>query len=161
LIVEGDDAFRGCALLIQQELLDIGIKMTVKPLPFSVVYEKFLSRKKFDAFLLPMISDDPDKNYTWWHSSQINGGFNVFSYRNKEVDELLERGRTTLDKEERSRIYHQFQREIHEDPPGIFLFWRDHLIGIHERFRGVRISPAGILSNINEWYVPKEEQKYR
>lgn len=161
LIVEGDDAFLGCALLIQQQLLDIGIRMTVKPISFSAMYEQFLSTKQFDAALLAMISDDPDKNYTWWHSSQISGGFNVFSYRNKEVDELLDNGRTTLDNEERSRIYQQFQREIHEDPPGIFLFWRDHLIGIHERFRGVRISPAGILSNINEWYVPKEEQKYR
>ncbi len=161
LAVEGDDIFRGCALLIQQQLLDIGIRMTVRPIPFSAMYEKFLSTKKFDAALLVMISDDPDKNYLWWHSSQIDGGFNVFSYRNRKVDEFLDRGRTALDSEERREIYHQFQKEIHEDPPGVFLFWRDHLIGIHKRFRGVRIGPAGILNNINEWYVPNGDQKYR
>ena len=97
----------------------------------------------------------------WYHSSQIGQAFNVFSYRNKRVDELLDKGKTTLDREERKKIYHQFQREIFVDPPGVFLFWRDYLIGIHKRFRGVKVSPAGILSNINEWYVPKEEQKYR
>jgi len=161
LIVEGDDIFRKCALLVQQQLLEIGIRMKIKPLSFSVMYEKFLSTKEFDAFLLPIVSNDPDTNYAWWHSSQINGGFNVFSYKNEKVDELLDKGRITLDREEREKIYHRFQREIHDDPPGVFLFWRDDLIGIHKRFRGVRLSPAGILSNINEWYVPKGEQKYR
>ena len=161
LIVEGDYVARECALQIQQQLLDIGIRMKVKPLSFPTMYERFLSTKKFDASLLTILSDSPDRNYAWWHSSQINGGFNVFSYRNKMVDELLDRGRTTLDREERRRIYHQFQKEIYEDPPGIFLFWRDYLIGIHKRFRGVKVSPAGIFNHINEWYVPKEEQKYK
>lgn len=161
LIVEGDDVARECALQIQQQLLDIGIKMNVNPLPFAIIYEKFLSTKKFDTSLLTIFSDNPDRNFAWWHSSQIDHGFNVFSYRNKKVDELLDKGRTTLDRGERMRIYHRFQGEIHNDPPGVFLFWRDYLIGIHKRFRGVRIGPAGIFNNITEWYVPKEEQKYR
>jgi len=161
LIVEGDDVAEACALVIQQQLLDIGIRMKAKPLPFPTMYENFLFARKFDASILSIISDDPERNYMWWHSSQIGQGFNVFSYKNRKVDELLDKGRTTLDREERRRVYHQLQREIYDDPPGVFLFWRDYLIGIHKRFRGVRLSPAGILNNINEWYVPKEEQKYR
>lgn len=161
LIVRGDDVVRKCALQIQQHLLDLGIRMKVKLLPFQDMYEKFLSTRKFDAALLTILSDDPDRNYAWWHSSQNNGGLNFFSYKNQKIDELLEKGRTTLDKEKRREIYYQFQREIHDDPPGIFLFWRDYLIGIHKRFRGVRISPAGILNHVSEWYVPKEEQKYK
>ncbi len=160
LIVKGDDVSWKSALLIQQQLLDMGISMRVNPLSFPT-YENSLLKKKFDATLLSIISDDPDRNHAWWHSSQIDHGFNVFSYRNKRVDELLERGRTTLNKEERKEIYHQFQREFYEDPPGIFLFWRDYLIGLHKRFRGVKVNPTRILSNINEWYVPEEEQKYR
>jgi peptide/nickel transport system substrate-binding protein len=160
LTVKGDDVSSECALQIQQQLLDIGIKMKVKPLPL-LSYENSLLTKRFDAALLTMISDEPDKNYAWWHSSQVDHGFNVFSYKNRKVDELLDRGRTTMDGKKRKGIYQQFQREIYDDPPGVFLFWRDYLIGIHKRFRGVRIGPAGIFSNINEWYVPKEEQKYR
>ncbi len=161
LIIEGDDVSRECALQIQHQLLDIGIRMKVNALPFPNMYENFLSKKNFNSCLLPFISDEPDRNYMWWHSSEIDHGFNVFSYRNNKVDELLNRGRTTLDREERKKIYHQFQREIYDDPPGIFLFWRDHLIGIHKRFRGVRLNPARIFNHINEWYVPEEEQKYK
>lgn len=161
LIVKGDDVSYKCALLMQEQLLDIGIMMKVNPVPFPVIYERFLSTKKFDASLLTIVSNDPDKNYAWWHSSQIDHGFNVFSYRNEKVDELLEKGRITLDREERKKIYFQFQKEMYDDPPGIFLFWRDYLIGIHKRFKGVKVSPTGIFNNINEWYVPKEEQKYK
>jgi peptide/nickel transport system substrate-binding protein len=161
LIVEGDEVSRESALIIQQQLLDIGVRMKVKPVTFSMMYERFLSSKKFDASLLSIISDHPERNHMWWHSSQIDHGFNIFSYRNKKVDDDLDRGRTTLDRKERREIYHHFQREIHSDPPGVFLFWRDYLVGINKRFRGVKISPAGILNHINEWYVPKEEQKYR
>lgn len=161
LSVQTDDVAQECSLQMQQQLMDIGILMEVKAFPFSTMYEKFLLTKKFDASLLSIISDDPDKNYLWLHSSQIDHGFNVFSYRNEKVDELLDKGRTTLDREERKKIYHRFQREIYNDPPGIFLFWRDYLIGVHRRFKGVRVSPAGILNHIDDWYVPKEEQKYR
>jgi peptide/nickel transport system substrate-binding protein len=161
LVVEGDDVARGSALQIQQQLVDIGIRMKVTPLPFSMMYEKFLSTKKFDACLLTILSDSPDRNYAWYHSSQIDHGFNVSSYKNQRIDDLLEQGRTTLDEEKKKKIYHRFQEEIHDDPPGVFLFWRDYLIGIHKRFRGVKVSPAGVLNHINEWYVPREEQKYR
>jgi len=160
LIVKGDDVSWKSASLIQQQLLDIGIRMRVNPLSFPT-YENSLLKKKFDAALLSIISDDPDRNFAWWHSSQIDRGFNVFSYRNKKVDDLLNKGRITLDREERKGIYYQFQREIYDDPPGVFLFWKDYLIGIHKRFRGVRFSPVRILNHINEWYVPEEEQKYR
>lgn len=160
LILEGDDVSRKSALHIQQQLMDVGIGMKIQPSSFSE-YEDSLLTRKFDAALLSIISDDPDKNSLWWHSSQIDRGLNVFSYRNKKVDKLLDKGRATLDREKRKGIYHQFQREIYDDPPGIFLFWRESLIGLHKRFKGVKLKPAGILNNITEWYVPKEEQKYR
>jgi len=160
LIVRGDDVSRKSGLHIQQQLLEIGIPMKVNPVSFPN-YENSLLTKKFDTAFLSIISGDPDRNYAWWHSSQINGGLNVFSYKNEKVDVLLDKGRTTLETEKRKIIYHQFQKETYEDPPGIFLFWRDYLVGINKRFRGIRIGPAGTLSHINEWYVPKEEQKHR
>ena len=160
LIVKGDNVSWKSALLIQQQLLDLGIMTKVNPLPFPT-YENSLLTRRFEATFLSITSDEPDKNYAWWHSSQINGGFNVFSYKNKRVDEFLEKGRITLDMEERKEIYHRFQREIYDDPPGVFLFWRDYLIGIHRRFRGVRLSTAGIFYNINELHVPKDERKYK
>ncbi len=157
---EGDDMLMQCALLIQQFLLDIGVEITVEVIPvFNFIAN--LNNKNFESGLMYIISgNEPDNNYIVWHSSQIEEGKNVFSYRNQKVDRLLEEGRTTLNQAKRKEIYYQFQREMLEDPPGIFLFWREELSGIHKRFRGIKIDPMEILRNVHEWWVPKEEQKY-
>ncbi len=155
----GDGVKEKTLLLIQQQLLDLGIRMKMRF--FSAADIGFLYRKEFEAHFPEIFArGDPDLSYRHWHSSQIEKGFNVSSYHNPIVDRLLEEGRTELDQEQRKAIYFRFQEEILKDPPGIFLFWTNYLVGIHQRFKGVRVSPIGPFANIREWYVPKAEQRY-
>ena len=156
----GDDIKQKALLLIQQQLLDIGIGMKIAL--FDAADTGFLFRKKFQAFLPEIAArGDPDFSYKHWHSSQIERGVNVSSYRNREVDRLLEDGRAEFDQERRKALYYTYQEEILKDPPGIFLFRTNYLVGVHQRFKGVQISPVGPFANIREWYVPKAEQRYK
>jgi len=155
----GDDIKQKTALIIQQQLLDIGIRIHV--VLFDGSDPGFLFKKRFDAHFPEILArGDPDVSYKYWHSSQINAGFNVSSYRNEKVDRLLEAGRAEFDPQKRKEIYFNFQKEILDDPPGIFLFWTNYLVGVQKRFKGVKISPVGPFANIREWYVPKAEQRY-
>lgn len=155
----GDDLKQKTLLLIQQQLLDIGIRMTIRL--FDAADTDFLFKKKFDAHFPEVTArGDPDFSYRYWHSSQIQKGFNVSSYQNAKVDRLLEEGRTEFDQENRKDIYFRYQEEMLRDPPGIFLFWTNYLVGVHKRFKGVKISPVGPFANIREWYVPKAEQRH-
>lgn len=156
---KGDDLKHKALVVVQQQLLDIGVIIKVKL--FGADDLGFLFERNFQAhFPEIMARGDPDFNYKYWHSSQIKEGFNVSSYQNAKVDRFLEEGRTEFDQERRKAIYLEFQKEILQDPPGIFLFWTNYLVGVHERFKGVKISPVGPFANIREWYVPKAEQKY-
>lgn len=69
------------------------------------------------------IPPDPDQ-YGFWHSTQTQT--NITKFRNtkesQRIDKLLEDGRRTLDKEERKKIYVDFQRFLLEESPVIFLF---------------------------------------
>ena len=67
-------------------------------------------------------SIDPDQ-YFMWHSSQPT---NFTRYKNTRIDSLLEKGRKTLDFEERRTIYQEFQQFLLEDPPAIFLRYLDN-----------------------------------
>jgi len=155
----GDDIKQKTLLVIQQQLLDIGIR--VKVVLFDATDPDFLFRKQFDAHFPELLAKgDPDINYKFWHSSQIDGGFNVSSYRNGAVDRLLDEGRTEFDSEKRKAVYSKFQKEMHDNPPGVFLFWTNYLVGVQKRFKGVTVSPEGPFANIREWYVPKAEQRY-
>ena len=155
----GDDLKSKALPIIQEQLLEIGIKTTAKVFDASDL--GFLYKKEFESFFVDIFSGgDPDSNYRFLHSSQIEKGLNFFRYKNNQIDQLLDRGRSTYDPKERRAIYYAFQEELLQDPPGIFLFWGNRSIAIHKRFRGVNHSAPGLLYNIREWYVPKEEQKY-
>ncbi len=157
----GDDLKQKSILLIQQYLMGIGIKMQVSLVDAANI--DFLFKKQFQAaFVETLAAGDPDFSYNFWHSSQIERGFNWSSYRNEQVDRLLEEGRTEFDREKRKIKYFKYQEEIFKDPPGIFLFWTNYLVGINGRFKGVKFSSAGgPFAKIHEWYVPKDEQRYK
>jgi peptide/nickel transport system substrate-binding protein len=66
------------------------------------------------------VPQDPDQYY-FWHSTQKEG--NIGNYKNVKIDLLLEQGRSTINIEERSKIYQEFQKIIQDDPPALFLYY--------------------------------------
>ncbi len=62
---------------------------------------------------------DPDGNvYNYCHSS---GGLNRGSYKNTEVDRLLEQTRAVSDTGERKRLYTQVSKLVTDDAPHVFI----------------------------------------
>lgn len=73
----------------------------------------------FDVFLgILEVPPDPDQ-YPLWHSTQKET--NITHYNNPKIDKLLEDGRKAQNKEERLKIYADFQRYLVEDAPVKFL----------------------------------------
>ncbi|MFC1710051.1 ABC transporter substrate-binding protein [Patescibacteria group bacterium] len=74
----------------------------------------------FDAFLAIFdVPYDPDQ-YSIWHSTQNIS--NISRYKNPRIDKLLEDGRNEIDRDERMKIYLDFQRFLVEDSPAAFLY---------------------------------------
>lgn len=62
-----------------------------------------------------------------WHSSSIGkGGSNYISYKNPEVDKLIDEGRSELDQKKRTAIFKKVYGLIADDVPYIFLFNRKY-----------------------------------
>ncbi len=61
---------------------------------------------------------DPDQ-YLFWHSTQSRT--NLTKINNPRIDKLLEEGRQTFDQQERKKIYQEFQKDLLEECPAIFL----------------------------------------
>lgn len=66
------------------------------------------------------VPSDPDQYY-FWHSTQTIG--NIGNYKNVKIDKFLEDGRSTIDVKERKKIYYDYQKNIIDDPPAIFLYY--------------------------------------
>jgi peptide/nickel transport system substrate-binding protein len=158
---QGNEVRAKCAEIIQRRLADIGIKVKIRIVEWAAFINEFINKKRFDATILGWtVTLDPDL-YDVWHSSKTKPGeLNFISYRNEEVDRLLEEGRSTFDRRERKRCYDRIQEILAEDQPYTFLYFPDALPIISARFRGIEPAPLGIGYNFIKWYVPETEQRY-
>jgi len=85
--------------------VNISIQNQIKPDNFQAVL----------AFAA--IPQDPDQ-YEFWHSTQAN---NITQINDPKLDKLLEEGRQTFDIQKRKEIYLEFQKNLLEESPAIFL----------------------------------------
>ena len=159
---QGNEARIKTAQIIQRRLADIGVKVKLKVLEWSVFLSEFIDQRNFEAILLGWgLGLDPD-NFDIWHSSKTRKGeFNFIGYKNIEVDSLLEEARRTFDQEERKICYQRIHEIIYDQQPYMFLYVADSLSIVHARFQGVRAAPIGIRYNLIDWWVPHDRHRYR
>ena len=147
------------AKLFKDAAAKVGVDIIADPYEWSVFVER-LQNHEFDALVIGSggtVESDP---YQHFHSSQIaDRGDNRTSYSNPEVDALLDQARRTLDEDKRYPLYHRFHRLIHEEQPFTFLYIRPERVFLHRRFENVNMHKLGL--NQFEWYVPKNNQKYK
>ncbi len=159
---QGNDTRARTAEIIQRRLKEVGIDVKIRIVEWAAFIKEFIEKKKFEATILGWtITQDPDI-YDVWHSSKTKPGeLNFVSFKNAEVDALLENGRRRFDQEERRKIYWRIQEILAEELPYVFLYVPDALPVVQARFKGIEPAPAGISYNLIKWYVPRAEQRYK
>ncbi len=158
---QGNEERVKTAVIIQAQLKELGIDMRVRTVEWAVFFSQFVNTGFFDAVILGWtVPQDPDV-YDVWHSSRMSpSGLNFMKYSNKEVDELIEKGRATFDRALRKRCYDRIQEILHEDQPYCFLYVPYSLPAVQKRFQGLEVAPAGITWNFDQWWVPKARQRH-
>lgn len=159
---QGNKQREMAGLIIQQRLKDVGIRVKVRSIEWAAFLKEFVDKKNFEAIILGWsIPLDPDL-YDVWNSSKTKPGeLNHISYKNEEMDRLIDEGRYTFDQAKRKVAYDRIQELLKEDAPYVFLFVPDALPAVAARFQGIVPAPAGIGYNFIKWYVPKSRQKYQ
>ncbi|MEM6749947.1 MAG: ABC transporter substrate-binding protein [Planctomycetota bacterium] len=136
-----------------------GVVMEVDPTDWNILIQN-LDERKFDAVSLgwsATVEGDPKQIF---HSESIDGGGdNAVAYANPEFDAVIDQARQTMDRDARMALWRQAHRLLHEDQPYTFLFTRQQVQMVHERFEGDRPSPLG-LTGREGWYVPQAKQRY-
>ncbi len=142
------------------ELKKIGIEGTMKVIdraPFHVAMRKGDYSISFRG-----AHSDPyewdEAYYMYLHSSEI-GNNNYSRYSNKEVDAWLEKGRTTMNWEERKQCYKKLLEIVREDLPIHYFFkpvvgyaFRDYVKGYR---RGFAIRPSWYGGGLKYWWLDK------
>jgi peptide/nickel transport system substrate-binding protein len=159
---QGNDERLKTCQIIQRRLAQVGIRMKIKVIEWSVLLSQYIDKRNFDAICLGWtVPREPD-TFDIWHSSKTKEGeFNFVGYRNEEVDSLLVEARRVFDQDTRAKLYKKIHRILYDDQPYMFLYVPESLVILNNRFRGVEPAAAGLTYNFIDWWVPKPEQKYR
>jgi peptide/nickel transport system substrate-binding protein len=119
-----DPLFTRIATVMADQWGKVGIKATVRP------YDSTISDDWMVAVDGNTQGYDPDtklyRNYT------ATGGFRypLWKYRNARVEELVEKGRQSLDVKERSKIYSEALQIITDEAPRFTIWHRTHNVAM-------------------------------
>ena len=144
------------AVLVQQYLKDVGFDVKLNTLEWNAMIQKNIIERDFDMMLnWWSYPSDPDV-LAQYHSSNAGKGNNIPGYKNEELDELLEKGQSTSDPDERKVIYDEIQDHMAENLPYIYLWYPQELSVRNSRLSGLPdLHFGGTLHYINEWSVTK------
>ena len=121
-LLEPHEEFMKYLTIFKQDAKKVGVDIVLKRIDWGS-FIKLLDEKKFEAFRVTWgggIEIDP--KIIWHSSSSAVGGYNFVSYKNEEVDRLIDRGRRIDDKNKRAKIFKKVYRLIAEDLPYLFFF---------------------------------------
>lgn len=136
---------------VQRVLESWGQKVILRPLE-PQEYENIVQKEKtFDLALVHWkISNPIEGNYIGLHSSAIEKGFNISSYSNPLLDQLLDKARYAWDEEEAEESFKIAMDYVLEDPPGIFLYWLQVPVLYRKNCSGFKINSLLFFSALKD-----------
>ncbi|MFR9711279.1 ABC transporter substrate-binding protein [Paenibacillus sp. MB22_1] len=122
--------------IMTQNYKELGIEISAETLDFNAIMDKSNTGDFEMYFAAWGLTTDPDNTVYITDGSQ-----NDYGYSNKKVDELMAKGKKTLDIEERKKIYKEMYQELNKDVPVILMYQRKNMLAINGRLDGFDVSP--------------------
>ncbi|MBO6514777.1 MAG: hypothetical protein JJ974_12515, partial [Phycisphaerales bacterium] len=130
----------------------VGIRCNPKVVDWSL-YDQILKTRDFDAITLAWSASAPESDPKQiWHSDSIQNQGHNFIQWDAGQDQYIDAIKTTLDKEERMKIFHQYHALIHEEQPYTFLRVSPWLRFVSKDYENVHTYPKGLEQR--EYYMP-------
>lgn len=151
----GNDIRINAAQIMQYQLGKAGIKMNIRVMEWQAFLNTVVHPRNFETVLLGWgLALVPDAKPLWHSSQDKKGGFNLIGYKNKEVDALIEKGESIVDREKLSVVYKELFKKIVDDVPYLFLYIGNTLTTINKSIQNVEPTPLGISHNQKDWIKP-------
>lgn len=153
------------ASLIQEDLRELGIKVSVVTLEFRTMLDRVFNRFEYDAAVMAIASGDADPNAEMnvWLSG---GSMHVWNLAGRpqtpweeEIDRLMRLQMTTLDLTARQTLYRRVQELVAEHVPVIPLASPAVLVGASKRVGNFApsILRSHALWNVESLYLRAEQ----
>lgn len=137
---------------LKEQLAEAGFNMNIQLLDFGTALANETA-KNFTCFQIGWSGrPDPDGNtYSFFYST---GGNNFESYKNPQVDQLLDKARTVYDLAQRKALYTQVINIGLKDLPRVYLWWPSDAKVWSPKVNGFVHVPDGLIRTGPMWIAP-------
>lgn len=142
---EGNKERSDIALLVQDQLADIGITVNIETIEWGAFLEK-TAAGEHELFILGWTTVTADADYglyALFHSSAFGAPGNRSFYKNERVDELLDLGRSETDQAKRDEAYKEISEILVEEAPMVYLQHPDFIYGTNGVASGLFVNFSG------------------
>lgn len=157
----GDQLSQDVMVAIQQNLAEVGIKVTPRQMDSAAWIKLFYEDVTFPvSFIGGANGADPNRAYEYFYSTSAwPQGQNNLKYNNPEFDKLLTDGAAEMDPAKRAPIYQQACRILGQDQPWIQL-WETVRYGVVANKIGnflFKPAPSGgsYYDQAEKWFIRK------
>jgi peptide/nickel transport system substrate-binding protein len=132
---------------IKDNLMKIGIRIDINPMPWHSLIEKVYAGDSLLSFR-SWVSDngDPDNFvYPLFHSASRGRSGNTFFLSSPDIDNDIDRARKIRNFNQRNNLYQQIEQKILDEAPGVFIYHRLHNLAIQNEVLGIKPHPLGLV----------------
>jgi peptide/nickel transport system substrate-binding protein len=141
-----DETSRLLAMILQQQLHDVGIDLEIRTFEFATFYADVV-KGAFQMYTLRWVggaNQDPEIfEYILDSKSFAPRRGNRSYYSNPQVDAWIEQARIELDQEKRKEIYAKIQEQALRDLPALNLWSLDNVVVHTARVKNLHPDPIG------------------
>jgi peptide/nickel transport system substrate-binding protein len=138
-----DETSRLLALILQQELRDVGIALEVRSFEFATFFSD-VTKGAFQMYTLRWVGNEDPQIFNTVDSHMFPPhGNNRGRYANPALDALIKEGGMTSDQAQRRAVYVKVQQILAADLPSINLWYLDSVLVHTRRLENVEVSGSG------------------
>ncbi len=148
------------AVLIQEQLRQVGVKATIESLDFPALMQRQADRD-FDTMLWAwQLTPSPSGLRQTWAgaSARTKSGSNFGSYENPVFDALVDSALAETNADRSRQLFDRAYRVIIEDAPAIWLYEPETVLGVQGRIRTTPMRPDAWWLSIADWTIPSGER---
>ncbi len=141
------------AQVIQAQLKRVGIQTKIEIVEWGMYVNRW-KKRDYDA-IVELRGGSPDPDRFLYRMIYTNGPVNNFFFSDKEIDELLDKGRMLTDPKERKKIYDKIQYLLAERAPIVFLYSPTVSVAHVKALKGFKLLPNESLLYIKDTKMEK------
>ena len=152
LISAGNSVQQQYAAIVQQNLAEIGITVSIEQLDELTLYNDYFQKGEYNMLAQYHTTDIVDPDSIVNYAMNFDGGTGAIwtGYQNPQIAELTLAAQEETDPAKREEMYHQIQQMSLDDAQVLFLYFPPSRTALHDWVHDFKVQPTG---NYRMWEV--------